>query len=159
MEIASGYSEQDLDSMLRFAQRPDVHVDSAGALEGAITKRKTQKDKAIKGKNYLRAQDLGKTLEELDSLKRNYPSLTDLMNKEKEMKKYFLTVQGSQSNKLQNLGSQKEDPQGKAHQACDSCQIHRTLLVKEGLGRYIISCIQGFLKGRRDGLSQDWMRQ
>jgi hypothetical protein len=89
MEAASNFSEEDLKSMLRFAQRPEVQVDSAVTLDNEIATRTAQQDKAIKGKNFLRAQDLAATFEELQSLKSKYPSLTDLQNKEKELKKDF----------------------------------------------------------------------
>jgi hypothetical protein len=87
IETASNMSEDEFNDLLRFAQRPDVKVDSAGALETEIIKRAADKDKAIKTKNYGRAQDLTATLDELESLRKKFPSLSDLLSQERKMKR------------------------------------------------------------------------
>ena len=92
VEAASNISEEGLNDLLRFSKRPEVQVSSAGGLEVALNKHTAEKEKAVKGKNFLRAQDLTATLEELQSLKSKYPSLADLMDKESEMKKEFSTL-------------------------------------------------------------------
>jgi len=92
IEVASNYSGDDLSSLLRFARRPEVQVSSAGELEAEMAKHTASKEKAINGKNFLRAQGLMETLEELVSLKATYPSLTDLQDKERELRKEFSTL-------------------------------------------------------------------
>ena len=87
VETASNMSEDEFNDLLRFAQRPDVKVDSAGTLETEIIKRTKGKDKAIKTKNYGRAQDLTATLDELESLRKKFPSLSDLLGQERKMKR------------------------------------------------------------------------
>jgi hypothetical protein len=87
VEIASNMSEDEFNDLLRFAQRPDVKVNSAGALETEIIKRTEDKEKAIKTKNYGRAQDLTATLDELESLRKKFPSLSDLLAQERKMKR------------------------------------------------------------------------
>lgn len=86
---AAAISAADLVSMLRFAQRPEVQVESAEVLKHELAKRTSQLEKAIKGKNFLRARDLAETVEELEFLKSRYPSMDDLLSKEKDLKKEF----------------------------------------------------------------------
>ena len=94
METAATYSDGDLNAMLRLAQRPEVQIESAGQLEAAIESRTSSRDKAVKEKNYLRAKDLNETLDELASLKKKYPSVKDLMEQERELKKEFTSLLG-----------------------------------------------------------------
>lgn len=89
VEAAKAISQEDFHALLRFAQRPEVQVDSAEVLKAEATKRQTQKEKAIQSKNYLRAQDLSEALEELETLRKKYPALDDLQSKEKELKQEF----------------------------------------------------------------------
>jgi hypothetical protein len=87
VETASNMSEDEFNNLLRFAQRRDVKVESAGALETEIINRTADKDKAIKTKNYGRAEDLTATLDELESLRKKFPSLSDLLSQERKMKR------------------------------------------------------------------------
>jgi Ran GTPase-activating protein (RanGAP) involved in mRNA processing and transport len=87
MSTASSISFEDFNELLRFAQRPEVRVDSAGALQGEIINRTESMNKAVKHKNYARARDYAETIEELESLKKKFPSLSDLVGQERKMKR------------------------------------------------------------------------
>ncbi len=89
METAKAISLKDLMDMLRSAQRPEVHIRSAEILKAELTKRNAEQEKAIRKRNYLRAQDLATTIEELEELKTKHPSLNDLETQEKELKNEF----------------------------------------------------------------------
>lgn len=89
IEAAKSISKQGFMEMLRLARRPEVQVNSAEVLKAELAKRNAQKEKAIMSKNYLRAQDLSYTLEELEQLKTKFPSLDDLGTQEMELKKEF----------------------------------------------------------------------
>mmetsp|Transcript_37350 Transcript_37350/g.57949 ORF Transcript_37350/g.57949 Transcript_37350/m.57949 type:complete len:1510 (+) Transcript_37350:109-4638(+) len=92
MDMAASFSEEDLGALLRYAQRPEVQIESASQLEAAIEGRTTSRDKAVKEKNYLRAKDLTETLDELAGLKNKFPSVKDLLEQEKELKKEFTAL-------------------------------------------------------------------
>jgi hypothetical protein len=94
IETATNLSESEFTEILRTAQRPEVQVDSGGALEIEARKRTAHRDKAVKGKNYLRAKDLTFILEELEGLKSMYPSLTELIAKERATKRELATALG-----------------------------------------------------------------
>lgn len=89
MEAAKSISKHGLMEMLRIAQRPEIQVSSAEILKTELAKRNSQLEKAIITKNYLRAQDLARTIEELDQLKAKFPSLDDLGTQEKQLKNEF----------------------------------------------------------------------
>lgn len=89
IEAAKAISKQGFLEMLRLARRPEVQVTSAEVLKAELAKRNAQKEKAILTKNFLRAQDLSYTLDELEQLKSKYPSLDDLGSQEAELKKEF----------------------------------------------------------------------
>ena len=107
VEAASKMSEKEFNDLLRFAQRPEVNVDSAGALESEILKRRTQMDKALRGKNYLRAKDLSETLEELQSLHAKFPSLSELQAQERKMKRELTDLLAARKYDEANLMKRK----------------------------------------------------
>lgn len=89
VEAAKAISADDYQYLLRLAQRPEVQVKSSEQLKAELEKRNKQKEKAITDKNFLRSQDLSATLEELEALKKTYPSVDDLQSKEKALKAEF----------------------------------------------------------------------
>ena len=87
VETAANMPGSEFLELLSTARRPEIKVTSAGALESQVIKRTAQRDKAIKYKNFARAQDLASILEELDGLREKFPSLTDLLAQERSMKR------------------------------------------------------------------------
>jgi Ran GTPase-activating protein (RanGAP) involved in mRNA processing and transport/O-acetyl-ADP-ribose deacetylase (regulator of RNase III) len=77
---------EDFIDLIGMANSPEVQVDSGAALEGEISQWTKQRDHAIKAKNFLRAQDLEKLLEELVGLRSQFPSLAQLMEQEVALK-------------------------------------------------------------------------
>ena len=73
--------------LIGIANRPEVRVDSLGQLELEMHRLSSQKQKAIRESNFLRATNLEVVLEELDEMREEFPSLEDLQNQEKIMKK------------------------------------------------------------------------
>ena len=92
IETASRMPGSEFLELLSTARRPEIKVDSAGALESQFLKRTAQKEKAIKSKNFARAQDLESILEELDGLREKFPSLADLLSQERSMKRELAGV-------------------------------------------------------------------
>jgi len=88
-KLAASFTENDLRSLLRFAKRPEIHVNSGAALEEEILRYTTLKVKAVDGKNYARAYDFTDAIEELEGLRFNFPNLDDLAKKEAEYKEKF----------------------------------------------------------------------
>jgi hypothetical protein len=92
IDAAKTMSPMKFSEILSTARRPDVKVESAGVLDSEVQKRTAHKDKAVKGKNFVRAQDLSKILAELESLRAKYPSLADLSAQERSMKRELAGV-------------------------------------------------------------------
>ena len=92
MSTAESMNLEDFNALLRFAQRPEVKVDSAGALQTEIINRTEAMNKAVKNKNYGRAEDYTATIEELESLKKKFPSLSDLVGQERKLKREINTL-------------------------------------------------------------------
>lgn len=88
-KMAAEISEVDLRNILRYAKRPEVHVDSGNVLEDEIAKYTALKEKAVEGKNYARAYDFTDALEELASLRSSFPKIDDLAAKERQYKEKF----------------------------------------------------------------------
>ena len=72
--------------LIGIANRPEVFVDSLGALDLEIRRRNFQKSKAVDDKNYLRAMDLDTLLEELESMRPEFPTIQDLKEEQEIMK-------------------------------------------------------------------------
>jgi O-acetyl-ADP-ribose deacetylase (regulator of RNase III) len=83
---AISMSKKDFIDLIGVAYRPEVFVDSLGALEKEIRRRSLQKVKAVKEKNYMRAMDLDIILEELEGMRPEFPTLEDLREEEEIMK-------------------------------------------------------------------------
>jgi len=81
-----------LSNLLKIAQRPDVFVSTSRELEEQQKRWTAEMDHAIESKYYIRANDIGKTLEELKELKKVYPSLDALRAKEADLKKEFTVL-------------------------------------------------------------------
>ena len=89
-------------TMIGIANTPEVHVASYSAVQAAISKWSMQKKMAINSKNYLRAKDLEKLLEELQNLKSKFPSLDDLIKKEKQLQNDLTTALRSKQYEVGN---------------------------------------------------------
>lgn len=73
--------------LIGMANTPEVRVDSYKTLDAALGRWTDQKDLSVKCKNYLRATDLMKVLVELEALRKQFPSLDDLVAKEAELQR------------------------------------------------------------------------
>jgi len=89
LRIATSCTSDSLSDLLKIAQRPEVSVSTSKELEEQMKKYTAVRDHAITSKYYLRANDIEKTLVELDDLKKVYPSLEDMKAKEADLKKSF----------------------------------------------------------------------
>lgn len=92
LRIASSCTPDTLSELLKIAQRPEVSVSTSKELEDERNKWIALRDHAIESKYYLRATDIEKTLEELEELKKVYPSLEDMKAKEADLKKTFTNL-------------------------------------------------------------------
>lgn len=86
ISAANSMQKKDFIELIGIANRPEVFVDSLGALENEIRRRSFQKKKAVNAMNYLRAMDLDIILEELEGMRPEFPSLEDLRGEEELMK-------------------------------------------------------------------------
>jgi Leucine-rich repeat (LRR) protein/O-acetyl-ADP-ribose deacetylase (regulator of RNase III) len=73
--------------LIGMANTPEVQIDSYKSLEAALVRWSAHRDRAVKSKNYLRAADLEEVLTEIEALRKNFPSLEDLMTKEQELQR------------------------------------------------------------------------
>jgi len=89
LRIATECHPDVLSELLKIAQRPEVLVSTSQELEEQRNKWIAVRDHAIESKYYLRANDIAKTLDELQELKQVYPSLEDMKAKEADLKKTF----------------------------------------------------------------------
>ena len=89
LRIATACTPDALSELLKIAQRPEVSVSTSKELEEERSKWTAARDHAIASKYYQRATDIEKTLEELEELKKVYPSLEDMKAKEADLKKTF----------------------------------------------------------------------
>jgi len=89
LSIATSCTSENLSDLLKIAQRPEVSVATSKQLEEQREKWTAVREHAIASKYYLRANDIEKTLDELDDLKKVYPSLEDMKVKEADLKKTF----------------------------------------------------------------------
>ena len=87
IKYASRMPAEDFIDLIGMANSPEVLVDSGSALEAEIRQWTKERDKSIKIKNYLRAQDLEKLLQELAGLRSQFPSLDELLAQEGVLKK------------------------------------------------------------------------
>ena len=71
--------------LIGLANTPEVQIDSIEVLEAAIKKWKGRMEYSIENKNCFRAMDLQQVLKELESQRSKFPSLDDLVSKEKEL--------------------------------------------------------------------------
>ena len=91
VETATTMSPNDFMELLQSAhRRPELHVRSAEELQRLVRTVTAQQEKAIQGRNVVRARDLGTTLEELDRLQSKFPSVDNLANKENDLKNQYL---------------------------------------------------------------------
>lgn len=73
--------------LIGMANTPEVQIDSYKSLEAALGRWSTQRDRAVKSKNYLRATDLEQVLSEIEAQRKNFLSLQDLQAKEQELQR------------------------------------------------------------------------
>jgi len=71
--------------LIGLANTPEVQIDSIESLEAAIQKWKGRMKYSIENKNCFRAMDLQQVLKELESQRSKFPSLDDMIAKEKEL--------------------------------------------------------------------------
>ena len=71
--------------LIGLANTPEVQIDSIDDLENAIQKWKGRMEYNIDNKNCFRAMDLQVVLKQLESQRSNFPSIDDLIAKEKEL--------------------------------------------------------------------------
>jgi Ran GTPase-activating protein (RanGAP) involved in mRNA processing and transport len=81
--------------LIGMANTPEINVDSANALESAIKRWTSEKEKAINAKNHLRALDLERVLKELEVMRNHFPTLDDLIRKEEALQKKLETAMSS----------------------------------------------------------------
>jgi hypothetical protein len=90
--------------LIGMANTPEVKIDSIENLEGAISKWTARMDCAISNMNYFRAVDLDHVLKELNEQKSKFPSIDDLVAKEKELHRRhtlcFKTRQYEEGNRI-----------------------------------------------------------
>lgn len=89
IQRASSCTTQELSGLLKIAQRPDVSVATSKELEEQRERWIAERTHAIENKYYLWAGDIEKTLQELEDLKKVYPSLDDMKAKESDLKNAF----------------------------------------------------------------------
>lgn len=73
--------------LIGMANTPEIQINSFKTMEAALKRWSSQRDNAVKAKNYLRAADLEQVLDEIESLRSKFPSLHDLMSKEQELQR------------------------------------------------------------------------
>jgi O-acetyl-ADP-ribose deacetylase (regulator of RNase III) len=71
--------------LIGLANTPEVQIDSIESLEAAIAKWKGRMEYNIENKNCFRAMDLQQVLKELESQRSKFPSIEDMVAKEKEL--------------------------------------------------------------------------
>ena len=90
--------------LIGMANTPEVKIDSIENLEGAISKWTNRMDYDISNMNYFRAMDLEHVLKELKGQKSKFPSIDDLVAKEKELHRKhtlcFKTRQYEEGNRI-----------------------------------------------------------
>lgn len=77
--------------LIGMANTPEVRVDSFNSLDAAMKKWSSQLEKSVDGKNFLRALDLDHVVKELRSLRKQFPSLDDLIAEEEELHRRHTT--------------------------------------------------------------------
>jgi hypothetical protein len=95
--IAEGQSKKDFIELIKIANIPEVYVDTLGALEKTIQKTSLERETAIEGKNYLRAMDLERIIEELEEMRPEYPNLSELQMEEEVLKADLTEAIGTRS--------------------------------------------------------------
>jgi len=86
IDAAVNMKKEDFMELIKIASRPEFHVESLSELEKELHRRKVQKEKAVTDKNFLRAVDLDSTIEELEGMRPEFPTLKDLKEEERLMK-------------------------------------------------------------------------
>ena len=90
--------------LIGMANTPEVKVDSIENLEKATSKWTNQLDYAVSNLNYFRAMDLKHVLKELNEQKSKFPSIDDLIAKEKDLHRRhtlcFKTRQYEEGNRI-----------------------------------------------------------
>lgn len=86
VKAANTMATRDFIKLIGIANRPDVFVDSLGALDIEVRRRKRQQSQAFDDKNYLRAFHLDDLLQELEAMRPEFPSLEDMKEEEEIMK-------------------------------------------------------------------------
>jgi len=76
----------EFEELIKIAGTPEIHVDSTRELESELLRWTLFKEQALKDKNYQRALDLNVTIEELEGMRNQFPSLKDLKEKEQLIK-------------------------------------------------------------------------
>jgi hypothetical protein len=71
--------------LIGLANTPEVQIDSIESLETSIAKWKKRMEYSIEIKNCFRAMDLQQVLKELESQRSKFPSIEDMVAKEKEL--------------------------------------------------------------------------
>lgn len=77
---------KEFEELIKIASKPEIHVDSTSGLESEIRRWTLFKEQALKDKNYKRALDLHATIDELEGMRFQFPSLKDLKEEEQLMK-------------------------------------------------------------------------
>jgi hypothetical protein len=72
--------------MIGIANRPEVFVDSLGALDIEVRRRRQQQSQAFDDKNYLRAFHLDDLMQELEAMRPEFPNLEEMKEEEELMK-------------------------------------------------------------------------
>jgi len=84
--IAQGQSKKAFIELIKIANIPEVHVDTLGALEKTLEKMTRERTAAVKERNYLRALDLDKIIEEIQEMRPEFPTLEELKMEEEVLK-------------------------------------------------------------------------
>ena len=83
---AKSMNLKEFEVLIKIASKPEIQVDSTSGLESEILRWTLFKEQALKDKNYKRALDLHATIEELEGMRFQFPSLKDLKEEEQLMK-------------------------------------------------------------------------
>ncbi|CAJ1954739.1 unnamed protein product [Cylindrotheca closterium] len=84
--IAQGQSKKAFIELIKIANIPEVHVGTLGALEKTLEKMTRLQTAAIKERNYLRALDLDRIIEEIEEMRPEFPTLEELKMEEEVLK-------------------------------------------------------------------------
>jgi Ran GTPase-activating protein (RanGAP) involved in mRNA processing and transport/O-acetyl-ADP-ribose deacetylase (regulator of RNase III) len=88
--------------LIGMANTPEIHVDSSNTLDTAIKRWTAEKERAVGAKNHLRALDLERVLKELETMRKKFPTLDDLIKQEEALQRKLESAMSSRQYKEGN---------------------------------------------------------